>query len=161
MEVLLESEMFMRGFIVLVIVFLVVVLIMLDNLRKLSTKYKKFISKLEESDSLEENLENYLYKVKKVEEQFASMNGQIQEIKQDIRTCTKKIGIVRYNAFEDVGSNLSFAIALLDGNDNGIILNGVYARETSSVFSKEVVNGVCNNVMSKEETEALNQAKNK
>lgn len=160
MNQLLESEIFMGSLIVLILVFFSSVLIMMDNFRKLSVKYKKYISKLEEGENLDEDLENYLYKVQKIEEQFATMNGEIQEIKQDVSTCTKKVGIIRYNAFEDVGNNLSFAIALLDGKDNGVILNGVYARESSSIFLKEIENGNSSTVMSKEEIEAVNRAKN-
>jgi len=48
-----------------------------------------------------------------------------------------KVGVVRYNAFDDVGSDLSFSIALLDDNDNGVVISGIYSRESSTTYAKK------------------------
>ena len=74
--------------------------------------------------------------------------------------CIQKIGIVRYNAFKDTGSDLSFALALLDSKDNGVVLNGIYSREMSNIYAKPVEKGVSKYVLSDEEKQAIEKAVN-
>ena len=68
--------------------------------------------------------------------------------------------MIRYNAFKDTGSDLSFALALLNDANDGIILNGIYSREMSNIYAKQVRNGKCNNKLSDEENKALEIAVN-
>ena len=70
----------------------------------------------------------------------------------------QKVGFVRYNAFKDTGSELSFALAILNRNNTGIILNGIYSRETSNIYAKSIENGKSEYRLSEEETIALNEA---
>ena len=70
------------------------------------------------------------------------------------------MGIVKYNAFFDLSGELSYSLALLDKMDNGFILNSVYSREGSYSYIKEVRAGECDIELSKEEKQALEQAKN-
>lgn len=76
-----------------------------------------------------------------------------------MKYCTQKVGVVRYNAIEKVGADLSFAIAMLDAEDNGIVLNGIYSRDGSYVYSKPVQNGQSTYQLSDEEKEAIRLAK--
>ena len=69
-----------------------------------------------------------------------------------------KTGIVRYNAYNDAGNDLSFAVALLDDKNNGLVFNGIYSREMSNIYAKPIVGGKCKYNMTKEENEALNKA---
>lgn len=71
-----------------------------------------------------------------------------------------KIGIVRYNAFKDVGSNLSFTLALLDNNNNGVVLNGIYSRDNSNIYAKPIKDGKSEYILSDEEKEAIEKAIN-
>ena len=160
MEEFIKSEWFIVCFLLLSVVFVTIMIVLLCKFNNLSKKYKNFISKFEDGNNIEESLENYAYKVKKVEEQYARVEGEILNINNNIESCIKKFGIVRYNAFEDVGSDLSFVIALLNQQNDGIILNGIYARETSNIFAKPIKNGMCIYAMSKEEKEAIKKAIN-
>ena len=72
--------------------------------------------------------------------------------------CIQKVGIVRYNAFKDTGSDLSFALALLDENNDGVVLNGIYSREMSNIYAKPVKNGKSSYTISEEEQQAINDA---
>ena len=63
--------------------------------------------------------------------------------------------MVRFNAFKDVGSDLSFAIALLDRNDNGVVLNGLYGSDSSNIYAKPIKGGVSTYQLSDEEKYAL------
>ena len=73
----------------------------------------------------------------------------------------QKVAIVRYKAFEDVGSDLSFSIAILDGEDNGIILTGIYGRQESTTYAKPIDRGISRYDLSEEEITVLNNAINK
>ena len=70
----------------------------------------------------------------------------------------QKIGFIKYNAFENIGNDLSFALTLLDGNNNGICISSIYGRNESRIFSKPIVKGKSLVSLSQEELESLNEA---
>ena len=70
------------------------------------------------------------------------------------------MGMVRYSAFKDTGSDLSFALALLNDNNDGVLLNGIYSREMSNIYAKQVNQGKTNVKVSDEEKQALEIALN-
>ena len=118
------------------------------------------MAKLGNGKNIEEDLENYMYKVKKIEDNNAEIANDVNNIKNDLTKCIKKVGIVRYNAFKDTGSDLSFALALLDENDSGVVLNGIYSREMSNIYAKPIENGKSNYTLTDEEKNAINKAVN-
>ena len=124
----------------------------------LSKKYSRFMQKLGDGKSIEEDLENYMYRVERVEKQHGEIMNNINTISKDLEKCVKKIGIVRYNAFDDVGSDLSFTLAMLDEANDGIVLNGIYSRDTSNIFAKPVEKGKSKYTLSEEEKQAINKA---
>ena len=128
------------------------------NYGRLNNKYKKFMNKLGNGKNLEEDLENFMYKVDRVEKQNAEINNFCKYIEEDLSKCIQKIGIVRYSAFKDTGSDLSFAVALLDEKNNGVVFNGIYSREMSNIYAKPVENGNSKYTLSNEELEAIEKA---
>ena len=144
----------------LTIISLVGFFVMIGITTSLNKKYKKFMKKLGEGKSIEEDLENYMYRVERIEKQHAEILGNIKSIEYNMEGCFQKIGIVRYSAYKDTGSDLSFAIALLDNNNSGIILNGIYSRELSNIFAKPIEKGTCKYTLTDEEKKALEQAMN-
>ena len=68
------------------------------------------------------------------------------------------MGIVRYSAFQDTGSDLSFSLALLDEKNNGIVMNGIYSREMSNIYAKPVEAGKSSYTLSEEEQQAIEKA---
>ena len=93
--------------------------------------------------------------VREIKKDNSEIKAYYTKLDNDIDTCIQKIGLVRYNAFKDVGSDLSFAIAMLDRNDNGVILNGLYGSESSNIYAKPVKNGISKYQLSEEEKTAL------
>ena len=83
-----------------------------------------------------------------------------KKINKNIEVCVQKVGIVRYSAFKDTGSDLSFALALLDANNNGVVLNGIYSRDMSNIYAKPVTNGTSTYTMTQEEKDAIDKAIN-
>jgi hypothetical protein len=84
--------------------------------------------------------------------------GEIEKINKISATCFQKAGVMRYNPFKGVGGDQSFSIALLDANNNGFIITGLYTREGNRIFAKPVENGQSKYLLSNEEREALTKA---
>lgn len=142
---------------ILLIIF-VLMIIILVNTMKINKKYRNFMKKLGNGKNIEEDLENYMYRVERIEKQNAEIMTFCKSLDEDIAKCIQKVGIVRYSAFKDTGSDLSFAVALLDEKNNGVVFNGIYSREMSNIYAKPVENGKSKYTLSEEENEAINKA---
>ena len=127
---------------------------------KLQKNYNRFIKKVGNGENIQEDLENFMYKVDKVEKQNAEILGNCSQLSNELEKCIQKIGIIRYNAFKDTGSDLSFALAMLDDKNNGVVLNGIYSREMSNIYAKPVENGKSSYTLSEEEKMAIDKAIN-
>lgn len=152
------TEKFMLILLGLNIILLIAFIIVLIKLFTINKKYKDFMQKLGKGKNIEEDLENYMYRVERVEKQNAEIKNIIQKLDKDFEKSIQKIGIVRYNAYKDTGSDLSFTLAMLDKNNNGVVLNGIYSRETSNIYAKPVENGKSSYILSEEEQEAIRRA---
>ena len=141
-----------------IIILLLAFIILLGKVIGLNKRYKKFMTKIGDGKDLQEDLENYMYRVERVEKQNAEIKNLVDAIDANMDTCIQKIGIVRYNAFKDTGSDLSFALAMLDEKNNGVVLNGIYSREMSNIYAKPVENGKSKYTISEEEGEAIQKA---
>ena len=112
----------------------------------------------EDGTSLERKLS---VEVKEIRDAAANLETLFNE-QQTIRTVQnntiQKIGFVKYNAFENIGNDLSFALTLLDGNNNGVCISSIYGRSESRIFSKPIVRGKSVASLSQEELESLNEA---
>lgn len=86
--------------------------------------------------------------------------GEISRIKEILSRTTNKIGIVKYDAFPDVGGKLSFALAMVDESNTGFVLNAIHSREGCYTYVKEIVKGESYIVLGQEEKDALRQAVN-
>ena len=158
--VFLHSDNFMIILLVLIIVLLIAFLITIVKLSNLSKTYKKFMKKLGKGENLQEDLETFMYRVEKVEKNNMEITEYCKSLDKNIGECIQKIGLVRYNAFKDTGSDLSFALAMLDSKNNGIVLNGIYSREMSNIYAKPVENGNSKYTLSEEEKQAIEKAVN-
>lgn len=145
---------------VIIIILLIGFIILLISNMKLKEKYRKFMQKLGNGKNLEEDLSNFMYKVDRVEKQNAEIMNFCKNLDDDLTKCIQKVGIVRYSAFKDTGSDLSFAVALLDEKNSGVVFNGIYSREMSNIYAKPVENGNSSYTLSEEESEAIRKAIN-
>ena len=143
---------------VILILLIIGLLLTIIKFSSINKKYKEFMKKLGDGKDIQEDLENYMYRVERVEKQNAEIRGIIEDINTNMSSCIQKIGMVRYNAFKDTGSDLSFALALLDENNNGVVLNGIYSREMSNIYAKPVENGKSKYTVSQEEEQAIQKA---
>lgn len=132
----------------------------LVKLRKINKNYKKFMKKIGNGNNIDDMLKSYIDKVEEVDNKNEEIIKYCNRLDNNISLCIKKIGMVRYSAFKDTGSDLSFALALLNDNNDGVLLNGIYSREMSNIYAKQVKEGKTNNKLSEEEAQALEIALN-
>ena len=148
----------------LIMLFVLVVLLILGyianiaKLSKMQKNYKEFITKLGNGKDITEDLREYVKRVEKVENTNKEIINYCENLDKNMESCVQKIGIVRYSAFRDTGSDLSFSLALLDEKNNGVVLNGIYSREMSNIYAKPVENGESTYTLSEEEKQAINKA---
>lgn len=143
--------------VVTIVLFIGFLAILINNI-KLNNRYKKFMSKIGNGKNIEEDLNKFINEVSRVEEQNAEIISFCKSLDEDISKCIQKVGVVRYSAFKDIGSDLSFAAALLDEKNNGVVFNGIYSREMSNIYAKPVENGNSKYTLSEEELEAIKKA---
>jgi len=124
----------------------------------LSYKYFRVMKNLGNGESLDKMLSKYISDVNKVKKDNSEIIAYYTKLDADIENSIQKVGLVRYNAFKDVGSDLSFALALLDRENNGVVLNGIYGSESSNIYAKPVKNGESNYQLSQEEKSAIDIA---
>ncbi|HXL04519.1 MAG: DUF4446 family protein [Firmicutes bacterium] len=93
-----------------------------------------------------------------MERKMESLEAFIEDVHSISKRHLQGVGIVRFNAFEDIGGNQSFAVALLDGKGDGIVLSSLYGRDESRVYAKPVKGGLSEYALSSEEEMAVEQA---
>ena len=155
MESLLEflkTDNFILVFNIIVFILLIGLILYIYYLNK---NYIKFMNRLGNGNNLDEMLKKYLDDVKDIKQDNSEIKAYYTKLDYDIGSSIQKIGLVRFNAFQNVGSDLSFALALLDRDNNGIVLNGIYGSESSNIYAKPVKNGESTYQLSEEETEAI------
>ena len=148
------------GLIALLIVLLILVIVMLTKISKLNKRCNSFM-KGKAGKSLEQDIVR-LYEDNQVLKTGMNENKRdIRSINKQLEKAFQKIGIVRYNAFQTMGGNLSYSLALLDENDNGFILNTIHSSEGCYSYTKDITNGSCDITLSPEEQKAIDMAMNK
>ena len=134
---------------------LIILVLLLGWVIFLSVKYIKIMRKLGNGTSLDIMLGKYLREVENIKQDNTEIKAYYTKLDNDIENSIQKVGIVRYNAFRDVGSDLSFALALLDRNNDGVVLNGIYGSESSNIYAKPVEKGFSSYQLSPEEIQAI------
>ena len=143
--------------IVLVIALLVYCVILHIRLGSLKKKYDFFMQG-DNGASLERKLSVEVSEIRDAAKGLETMLTEQAAIRNIQSNTIQKIGFIKYNAFENIGNDLSFALTLLDGNNNGICISSIYGRNESRIFSKPIVKGKSLVSLSQEELESLNEA---
>lgn len=146
----------MMGILVFVLLYMVRVSMKMTRFLK---RYRIFM-KGRDAASLEKAFAQKFLEVDKLTEMANVQANEIRRIKETLSRTANKIGIVKYDAFPDVGGRLSFALAMLDESDSGFVLNAIHGREGCYTYVKEIVKGESYVVLGQEEKEALRQAVN-
>lgn len=144
----------------IILVMFILYIINLVKLNKIRKEYKNFMKKVGEGTDIEEILEKHIDRINKTIAKNDELEKFCIKIDSDIKNCIQKVGIYRYNAYKDTGSDLSFTIALLNEKNDGIVLNGIYSREMSNIYAKPIDKGNSIYKLTEEEMEALKRAMN-
>lgn len=136
---------------------LILSFISLTSISKLKKKYKRMM-RGNDNKNIEEVINKYFEDVEKIKENNDSLIKELELIKMKINKSIQKTAILRYKAFEDIGSDLSFSLALLDDENNGVIITSIYGRNESTVYAKPIDSGISRYEMSEEEEEVLQRA---
>jgi hypothetical protein len=137
-----------------VIILFIMLIITLKSLSNLESKYRKFMRGVD-NKNLEELIVGYLDKIDESKEETEYMKKLYENLDLRLKSCVQKVSIIRYRAFEDVGSDLSFSIALLDHNNDGVIVTGIYGRNESTTYAKPIDRGISRYDLSQEEKHVL------
>ncbi|MBE5823183.1 MAG: DUF4446 family protein [Butyrivibrio sp.] len=144
--------------IVLVIVLFVLFIITNAKFRKLEKKYNKFM-KGKEADSLEDEIVGLFHDNRMIKAENDKNRKDIIDINRRMSNTFQKIGLEKYDAFNQSGGKLSFALCMLDENDNGFLLNSVHSTDGLNYsYAKDINAGVADVELSGEEKKALDKA---
>lgn len=141
----------------LILILIITVVVQAVKISKLSKRYKKFMSG-KNATSLEQDIAGIFEDNKFIKASVEKNRKDIQTLYRKFEGAFQKVGIVKYDAFNQMGGQLSFSLALLDENDNGFILNSVHGTDGCYSYTKEIKQGICDISLGDEEKKALDIA---
>lgn len=156
----IKNDYFYISILIAIILLFILYIINIIKLSKIKRNYSIFMKKIGNGNNIQESLEKYMNKVEDVQKENVELKNYCKQLDQAITGCIQKVGLVRYSAFKDTGSDLSFTLALLNEENTGVVLNGIYSREMSNIYSKPVEKGTSTYTLSEEEKQAINKAMN-
>lgn len=153
----IDSDYIILGLAAVILILLVLTIINISQMRKLKKSYKVFMTG-QNGKNLEETLIKRLNQVDSLLTANSENEKNIEELFDDMQHTYQKMGLIKYDAFNEMGGKLSFSLAMLDVKNNGFIINAMHTREGCYTYIKEIVDGNSIIVLSEEEKEALSRA---
>lgn len=147
------------GLSAIILLLFIFTLMLLVSVKKIEKKYRKMMRGVD-NKNLEEVIYDNLDNIEKALNKSQEAIDKCKNISQELKGCINKVSIIRYKAFEDIGSDLSFSIAILDSYNDGVIITGIYSRHDSTTYAKPIDKGTSKYDLSEEELKVLNDAIN-
>ena len=138
---------------------LIILIVQMIQFNKLKKKYNTFMGG-KEAKTLEEKLDKIIEENKYIRDLSEENKKDIKRIVKEKEICFNRVGIKKYDAFKQMGGNLSFSVCLLNERKDGYIINSVHSSEGCYTYIKEIKSGICELELSNEEKEALTEATN-
>ena len=148
------------GMLIIIILLFIMVIVLFKAVGRVETRYRKLM-KGTSNNNLEDMLLEKLNSIEDSKETSEKALKECERLEIKMKDCIQKVAIMRYKAFENVGSDLSFSIAMLDDKNDGVILTGIYGRQESTTYAKPIDKGISRYDLSEEELCVLNEASNK
>ena len=145
------------GLLVVVFALVLAVVGLIRRTRRLGKRLES-LTRGGDDGSLEAVLASHLDRVRQVVRDVDLVSARTAVLERDLQGSIGRVGLVRFNPFEDTGGNQSFALALVDGRGDGFVLSSLHARAGTRVYAKAVAAGASESALSTEESEALRQA---
>lgn len=152
-----DSDYIIIGLAAVVLILLVLTIVNISQMRKLKKSYKVFMTG-KNGKNLEETLIKRLGQVDSLLTANNENEKNIETLFDNMQHTYQKMGLIKYDAFNEMGGKLSFSLAMLDVKNNGFIINAMHTREGCYTYIKEIVDGNSIIVLSEEEKEALSRA---
>ncbi len=111
-----------------------------------------------DGQSLEEEIAELVKKSEEISRETSSYERQITKLTRQIKGCIQKTGLIKYDAFSQMGGKLSYALAVLDENDNGYVINSVHSTDGCYSYAKQIEEGKSDIDLGTEEQQALQRA---
>ncbi|MCI5518108.1 DUF4446 family protein [Roseburia sp. MUC/MUC-530-WT-4D] len=153
-----DSDYIIIGLAAVTILLFILYIVNIVQMSKMKKNYRIFMEG-KDAKSLEETLVKRLDQVDELITANKTNQRNIQQLFNNMKFTFQKVGLVKYDAFNEMGGKLSFSLALLNETDDGFVLNAVHSREGCYTYIKEIVAGNSIIVLAEEEQEALNMAK--
>lgn len=145
------------GMLVLILILFILLIIQMVKMSKLTKKYDKFMLG-KDAGSLEEEIMNLFQDINFLKDISDTNRKEIKNIYKKMRFTYQKLGIVKYDAFKQMGGMLSFSLALLNEDNDGFIINSVHSSDGCYSYTKVIQDGKCKLALGEEEQQALNMA---
>lgn len=146
---------------IILFVLIIVLFVMFINVnmkyKRLKSSYSSFM-RGKDGKNLERSILEKFDELEEVEAIAKKNAADIKQLFRNVQSDYQKVGIVKYDAFNEMGGNLSFAITLLDGDNSGFILNAMHSREGCYTYVKEIVRGESYIELAEEEAQSLEKA---
>lgn len=153
----IDSDYIVIGMAVVILILMILVIINIVQMSKLKKRYAIFM-KGKNAKSLEDTLIYRLEQVDELIENNAANERNIDTIFKRMKFNFQKYGLVKYDAFQEMGGKLSFSLAMLNEKNDGYIINAVHSREGCYTYVKEIIDGNSIIALAEEEEQALAQA---
>lgn len=140
----------------LIIMFLMYIISQV-RISAITKKYNRLVKGVD-GNNLEDILMQHIDSVEDVKDEIIKVKDDIEDIDRRLKLSVQKVGFLRYNAFNDMGSDLSFSVALLDDNINGFVITSIYGRDESNTYAKPILNGKSKYTLSVEEVQVIDMA---
>lgn len=148
---------FIIGLAVLVLILFVLLIVSLAKQSKLKKRYEAFMCG-KDAKSMEDEIVSLFQDIDFLKKEEEKNGKEIKHIYKRLETVFQKVGIVKYDAFKQMGGQLSFCLALLDENNNGFVMNSVHSTDGCYSYTKEIRDGQCEISLGEEEQKALDMA---
>lgn len=161
---ILASLKFDPGILIIAMLILIVVMFILlfmlnRKQERLNRKYKAFMRGGRNAKSLDESIQNRLDEIEGLKESSDLLNQRMLRLEKCMGRSFQRIGIVKYDAFKEMGGKLSFAYAMLNDSNDGFVINSIHSKDGCYSYIKEIIKGESYIPLGEEETEALEMAK--
>ena len=141
----------------LIIILLIMLIVAMVKIGNTNRRLDSFM-RGKDAESLEETMVEIIAELERLNAYDIQKRRDIKRINDNLMITYQKQGIVKYDAFNEMGGKLSFALALLDKNNNGFIINSMHSREGCYTYIKEIVKGESYILLGEEERQALEKA---
>lgn len=152
-----ESDYVIIGLAGATLLLFIIMLINMIQMHKLKKKYKMFMDG-KNAKTLEESIMNRMEQIDYLVASNNKNERDIESIRKNMKNAFQKVGLVKYDAFQEMGGKLSFSLVLLNEANDGFIINAMHSREGCYTYIKEIIDGNSIIALAEEEKEALEMA---